>query len=282
MVEIGDPLTAILIFLPHRVENGGRQKMVDGARPSCSPDRRGRSGPNGSEERAMGLVHKHLKIDEKNPKLPPKVILPTITRPFARVGSGLVAISKAGKTPLWSEGFNGCVGVVMCGAGPWGAMAHLNQRIQATGRSLALALSTLSEFVSGQMKDNVREVLLFYGDPPGSPEGDNLGKVQGSKLTEAKIKELMKCQKVIDLRRKDRTQPYGTDFVYDPSLQLVYTSDKKFETGDLVQAGRLMGLMDNDKDVTPPQNKRSNFPFRDASTEELLGGLATKGWYFVP
>jgi hypothetical protein len=209
----------------------------------------------------MGLVHKHSP-DGKNPKLP------KITRPFATVDSGLVVISKAGKTPLWSTGFSGCIGVVMCGNGPWGAMAHLNQNIQYGSQNLEVALSIVTDFVNEQTKDKVREVLLYYGDP-----GCNLGQNVKLNLTEAKVKEVMKCQKLIDLRRKDKKDPWGSDFVYDPSLQAVYT----VPGGKTAAATGLTEILDK---VLEP--KKEKFPYPDESKKLVDKGLGHGGWFFVP
>ena len=210
----------------------------------------------------MGLVHRHSP-DGKNPKLP------KITRPFATVDSSMVGISKAGKTPFWSTGFSGCIGVVMCGNGPWGAMAHLNQNIQNKDQSLELALSILTNFINEQTKDKIREVLLYYGDP-----GVNLGKQQGANLTEAKVKEVMKCQKVIDLRRKDDKTPYGSDFVYDPGLQIVYTAPG----GKTADETGLSAITDK---VLEP--RRTPFPYPDANAKKLVDkGLGRSGWFVVP
>jgi hypothetical protein len=210
----------------------------------------------------MALVHRHSK-DGQTPKLP------KITRPWVSVGSGWIGISKAGKTPMWSTGFSGCIGVAMCGGGPWGAMAHLNQRIQTSAMSLELALTTLAEFINAQTKDKIREVLLYYGDP-----GHNLGSLQGANLTEAKVKELMKCKTVIDLRRKDKAFPYGNDFVYDPGLQIVYTAP----AATLAHTGMI-------EDSTAAKELRpagTPFPYKDAAAKNVLGGFGDSGWFFVP
>lgn len=214
----------------------------------------------------MPLTHRHSTTGK----------LPTITRAFAGVDSGLVVISKAGKTPLWSTGFAGCLGVAMSGTGPWGALAHLNQHIQNKGKDLELALSILAQFISDTTKDKIQEVFIYFGEPE-----DSYGRQQNTNITEVRIKELMKCKKVIDLRRKTEFWDYGSDFVYDPGLQLIYT-----DPGSTFTATGLAALHEQDK------KKRlklqiSGFPYEkyNVSKDELpklQPGLGQKGWAFVP
>jgi hypothetical protein len=208
------------------------------------------------KERTVGLVHKH------GPKMP------KFTGPWVAVSTGQIGISKTGKTPIWSGSFQGCIGVVMCGTGPWGAMAHLHQQIQITSRNLELALSAAADFVRAQTKGQISDVLLYYGDAPG-----NTGKHQGTNLTEARVKEVMKCQKVIDLRRKDDKTPYGADFVYDPGLQTVYTATGAMAVG-------LTGLDDLDAKELHPV--KTDFPYKDGAAKKVLEGMGNDGCFFVP
>jgi hypothetical protein len=175
-------------------------------------------------ERAMALTHKD------------KVSSISIAKPWASVDSGFIGVSAGGETPFWSTGFSGCIGVVMCG-GPqskWGALAHLNQSIQDASKDMKLALTLVADFVRSKVNDEIVDVLLYYGDP-----WKNLGQSQIKKeadwLIAAKVKAVMKAKgKIIDLRRtepreqpeaiNDVPDPWGTDFVYDPGVQVVYTS----------------------------------------------------------
>jgi len=182
------------------------------------------------------------------------------------VDSGLIGISRTGRTPMWSTGFSGCIGVVMCGTGSWGALAHLNQKIQDSTKDLGLALSTLGSFIRGQTKDTIRDVLLYYGDP-----GANHGQMQGTSLTAARVKDAMRCMTVIDLRREKEDFAYGSDFVYDPGLQIVYTAPG----GTTAQS---TGLYDNDKVLVP---LRTEFAYAEG-TKGKLDGLGHKGWFTVP
>ena len=207
------------------------------------------------------LKHVHAKTSEKFPK---------INDAWVDVNSGWVVISNAGKTPMWSNGFSGCVGVVMCGPGKWGALAHINQKIQFGGHDLELALATTADFIRKQARDTISDVLIYYGDPEG-----NLGINQD--LTVAKIKTVMQCQNVIDLRRRDDTTPYGADFVYDPNIQTVYTATKTRPT-----VAEAMGMMDRADDCW---NKKKNpFPYPKDLKDPLkkLDGLGTQGWCAVP
>ncbi|MBR0665838.1 hypothetical protein GXW71_15885 [Roseomonas hellenica] len=211
----------------------------------------------------MPLTHVHLNV-------------PLGQKPrgkFACVDSGLVGISTHGLTPFWSTGFSGCVGLVFCGTGQWGALVHLNQAIQNPTKDLALALDMSARFVCGKMNiDHVTEVLIFYGD-----QGVNYG--QSQSLTEHEIKRLLRCQRVIDLRRTNENAPgaldtpFGSDFVYVPKTQTVYTA----AAGNALQ---MTGLDDEDEVV--PKPNRSDFPYKEGQEAKLNPGLGHKGWFQVP
>jgi hypothetical protein len=190
---------------------------------------------------------------------------------FAMVDSGLVGISTSSVTPFWSTGFSGCIGLVMCGAGPGGALVHLNQAIQDSSRDLALALEVSARFVCSKMKvDCVTDVLIFYGDP-------EVNQGQNRSLTSHEIKRLLRCQRVIDLRRgADGQATYGSDFVYVPATQTVYTAANGL-------ALELAGFDDND--ALDGSEKPIAYEFPYDSVEEkakLTPGLGQKGWFQVP
>jgi hypothetical protein len=185
---------------------------------------------------------------------------------FASVDSGLVGISTFGRTPMWSTGFAGCIGLVMCGAGSWGALVHLNQTIQDPGKDLELALDLSARFVCSKMNiDRVTDVLIFYGDA-----GHNQG--QRNNLSEQEIRRLLRCERVIDLRRGDDEAPYGGDFMFVPADATVYTG-----------GGLALSAAGFDEDDALPAPPRSPFPYRsDAEKQRLTPGLGHKGWFQVP
>ncbi|MBR0646904.1 hypothetical protein [Plastoroseomonas hellenica] len=206
----------------------------------------------------MALQHIHL-----NAALTPKP-----RGKFASVDSGMVGISTFGLTPFWSTGFSGCVGLVMCGTGSWGALVHLNQSIQSGNKDLALALDVSARFVCSKMNiDRVTDVLIFYGDP-----GSNLG--QSQNLNAHEIKRLLRCERVIDLRRTNDHATYGSDFVYVPARKTVYTDANGLA---LVATG-----FDEDDELVPKPNN-ADFPYKsDGEKAKLTPGLGHKGWFQVP
>jgi hypothetical protein len=208
------------------------------------------------------LSHKHLGS------------LSPIKGRFAIATAQSVVISLEGKTPLWSGSFSGCIGVVMRGNRSWGAVAHLHQNIQDQNQNLALALSTLAAFIRGQTNDQIREVLLYFGDA-GANRGERQN--QADPLTKDRVKELMGCGKVIDRRRTQaHSAPHGSEFVYDPGSHVVYTTSQGG-----AGAAMLDFLGDDDNDITPPQ--LTPFPYPDEATKNLVGkGLGGKGWFSVP
>lgn len=189
--------------------------------------------------------------------------------PWGVVGSGWVGFSTDGKTTLWSDSFSGCIGLVMCNSGKrWGALAHLNQMIQNSTKDLELALATVSDFISSKMLAPVTDVMIYYGDP-----GENLGETQGYNLIEDRIKEVMQCERVIDLRRTSNDTPYGSDFVYHPGDQIVYTSSA---TGCLLAKTELP----EDDPLDKPLPLQA-FPYQEG-TKAKLQGLGHKGWFSLP
>jgi len=209
------------------------------------------------------LVHKHLPPDK----------FPKVAKSWTDADSGWVVISQNGGTIIYSGGFSGCIGVVMCSSRKWGAMAHMNQMQQNPSQSLEFALSTIADFIRKQTTDKIVDVLLFYGDP-----GENLGERQGSNLTIAKVKEVMQCENVIDLRRKTSATPHGSDFIYDPSLQVVYTAT----TGTACDAAGLSTL--DDKFEVDKSSKKKAFPYpkEPENAKTLLKFLGHKGWCILP
>lgn len=188
-----------------------------------------------------------------------RVKLGALSGTFTEVDSGLIGISRTGKTKFWSTGFSGCVGVVMSGSGNWGVLAHLNQAIQFGERDLAFALSTLKEFVSKKVFAETTDVLIYYGDENTE-----------QKLTESEIRELMGCERVIDLRKTGESYGFGCDFVYDPGEKAVYT----VSSGTALEASKLW----NSEPLKPIKNA---FTYEEGARKKLEPGLGHKGWFFV-
>jgi hypothetical protein len=210
----------------------------------------------------MALVHKHSTDVTKFPK---------IDKPFASVSSKEIIISKDGKTPLYCE-FSGCIGVVMCGNGKWGAVSHLHQSIQNKGLRLDLALSLVAEFVHKKVGEDIVDVLLYYGDP-----GENLGEKQGMNLAVGTVKTAMGCKNVIDLRRPKggKDMPWGNEFVYDPGQKIVYTTP--------APPGPVLHILNQDKEIEHGTLKfEKPFPFQDKKHEPLVKGMADKGYCILP
>lgn len=208
----------------------------------------------------MALSWKHVGSENEKPHL---------TGKFASVDSGLLAHSLSGETMLWSTGFSGCIGLVLCGTKPGGVLAHLNQAIQSSGKDLNLAVQRASEFAKEKINSSVTDVLIYYGDAES-----NRG--QMSDLNKNKIKDLVGCERVIDLRRTGKDAPYGIDFVYDPKKQIVYTSSIESST-----ALEDVGL--GEEDELSPKPGRTNFAYKDqAEKNKLTPGLGHKGWFEVP
>jgi hypothetical protein len=187
------------------------------------------------------------------------------------VDSGWVVLSTDGNTVMWSTGFSGCVGLVLCGPGPKGGMlAHINQTIQQGGMEYNVALQRVSEFYEEKRKQRATDVLIYFGDPsmrlPSQTPVDT-------------IKQLMKCETVTDLRKQDKEELYGNEFIYDPSplSQTVYTI-----TPGLVKFG-IVGAMlseDPDEDGIHLGKKSNAWPYQ--SGEQLkLKGLGGNGWCIV-
>jgi hypothetical protein len=207
--------------------------------------------------------------------------LPKMTgKNFASAPAQSVVISEGGQTLLLSGSFSGCIGVIMRGTRPWGAVAHLHQNIQRANQSLALALSTLADFIRNQTSDEITEVLLYYGDA-----GDNQGEKQNPNdpLTVDRVKELMGCGSVIDRRRTEKFKdPHGDEFIYDPGSQTVYTTS----TGG--GHNGLLKMLDFTEDADENIIHDITKPFTpylypdDATKNQVIGGLGGKGWYTVP
>ena len=178
-------------------------------------------------------------------------------------GSGKIGFSKYGGTAFWSGGFAGCVGVVMCGKGSWGVVAHLNQNIQYGGRCLETALTFLSEFINTKMKSPVTDVLIYYGDYPGNLGRERTLSVQG-------IKNCMGCERVIDLRRTSDAENYGSDFVYDPSSHTVYT----------VQTGNAAGYSILEKtEIKTAYTKLTQSDYGGPERSNAISAALGKGWF---
>lgn len=211
----------------------------------------------------MGLItHQHAETSAQLPKLS--------GRKMAVVGSGWVVLSTQGETVLWSTGFAGCVGLVLCGPnGEGGMLAHINQTIQDRGMDYDLALQRVAEFYAKNRMDNKpTDVLIFFGDPqlrnPNQTPVDT-------------IKARMGCTTVTDLRRQDTPELYGNEFIYDPKAQIVYTIKPGVEKYGIVGA-----MLGEDPDEFPLKAK----PWQYESTEEQakLKGLGgeKRGWEIVP
>lgn len=207
---------------------------------------------------AMHLRHSHAFVASGVPQPAGR---------FAGVDSGWVGISRTGKTILWSTAFSGCIGVVMCGeTRNWGALAHMNQCIQDATRNLELALSTVATFVRNEVNDDVTDVMIYYGDFPA-----NRG--QNQMLTKDRIRGVMGCRRVIDLRRTGQRTRWGSDFLYDPGMHIVHT----------VASGLALDVRDPD-DARHDARRiiRKPFPYPGDDAKRVLSpGLGHKGYFFV-
>jgi hypothetical protein len=208
----------------------------------------------------MPLTHIHRAADAS-------VIVKLSTKKFALVDSGLVGVSIAGKTPFWSTGFSGCIGLVLCGSSTGGALIHFNQMIQGKTKDLELALKLASEFVKGILGKQITDALIYYGDP-----GENRG--CDNSLDQAKVKKVLGCDRLIDLRRTTEDKTWGSDFVYDPQEQIVYTAPN-YTIGNV-------GL-DVELDIdTKEIRKVFQFYGVAEADRKKLDGFGHKGWFFVP
>jgi hypothetical protein len=211
----------------------------------------------------MALTHQHVTFPDQPPNF--------AQREWAAVDSQFVGVSTNGQYILWSTGFSGCIGVVMCTQTAGGLLAHLNQMIQNASRDLRLALETVAQLFANKFGQNATDVLIYYGDP-----GENYGENQGHNLTEQTVKEVMGCTRLIDLRRRGDKEatPWGSDFVYDPFAQIVYT----------VPAGQALDGVGLDLDNCREKGAKTPFPYPQdiALKNKLYPYCGGKGVFTVP